>query len=191
MARSAPNLARPVTLSTPSGRIGRVPTQLNSELGRPSPSPASVRLLSSRRRRRARRGRSCRSRCSGTGCRPASSAPRSRWGRGSSRAAPWPRRGSPACRCRTAARRARGTCAAAGCSSSPLRHALDGGDRLALGLHAEHQARAHQPAVDGDAAGAAVAGGAAFLGAGEAELVAQDVEQRLLASRTGTRRHRR
>src|SRR6185503_5897423 len=30
MARSAPNLARPVTLSTPSGRTGRVPTQSNA-----------------------------------------------------------------------------------------------------------------------------------------------------------------
>src|SRR5262245_25268619 len=28
-ARSAPNLARPVTLSTPSGRTGRVPIQSN------------------------------------------------------------------------------------------------------------------------------------------------------------------
>ena len=44
----------------------------------------------------------------------------------------------------------------------------------------QHQAGADQPAVEHDAAGAAVAGGAAFLGAGQRQLVAQHVEQRLL-----------
>ena len=31
--KSAPKLARPVTLSIPSGRTGRVPTHLNSDTG--------------------------------------------------------------------------------------------------------------------------------------------------------------
>ena len=132
---------------------------LNSEPGASLTFSCMVRLLSSRRRRRAPRGRSCRSRCSGTGCRPASSAPRSRSGSGIARAAPWRRPGSPACRCRTAARRAPGTCAAAGCSSSPSAMPSMVSIDLPLGLDAEHQARAHQPAVDRDAAGAAVAGG--------------------------------
>ena len=51
---------------------------------------------------------------------------------------------------------------------------------LPLALDAQHQAGAHQPAVDGDAARAAVAGRAAFLRAGQSELVAQDIEQRVL-----------
>src|SRR6476620_4289453 len=59
-------------------------------------------------------------------------------------------------------------------------YAFDGGDRLAACLHAQHQARAHQTPVDGNAAGAAVARRAALLGAGEAQLIAQDVEQRLV-----------
>ena len=61
-----------------------------------------------------------------------------------------------------------------------LRHALDGLDRAALGLGAEHQAGADQAAVEQHAAGAAVAGRAAFLAAGQVELVAQHVEQGLL-----------
>jgi hypothetical protein len=61
-----------------------------------------------------------------------------------------------------------------------LGHALDGLDAAAAHLAAEHEARAHQPAVERDAAGAAVAGGAAFLAAGHVQRVAQDVEQRLL-----------
>src|SRR5262249_21833112 len=60
------------------------------------------------------------------------------------------------------------------------RHALDRSDRLAVGLHAQHQAGAHEPAVDRDAARAAVAGRAAFLGSGQSQLVTQAVEQRLL-----------
>ena len=46
----------------------------------------------------------------------------------------------------------------------------------------QHQAGADQAAVDDDAAGAAVARAAAFLGAGQAQLVAQRVEQRLRGS---------
>src|SRR5262249_50447824 len=56
----------------------------------------------------------------------------------------------------------------------------DGSDRLAVGLHAQHQAGAHQPAVDRDAARTAVAGRAALLSAGQPQLVAQAVEQGLL-----------
>src|SRR5262249_21747388 len=59
-------------------------------------------------------------------------------------------------------------------------HALDGLDPAAVHLAAQHEARAHQPAVERDAAGAAVTRGAAFLAAGEVQRVAQHVEQRLL-----------
>src|SRR5262249_30642367 len=62
-----------------------------------------------------------------------------------------------------------------------VRHALDRLYRLPAHLGAERQARAHEAPVDRDAAGAAVAGGAAFLGAGEMQLVAQDLEQRLVS----------
>src|SRR5947207_14573521 len=62
----------------------------------------------------------------------------------------------------------------------PARHALERADRFALGLHAQHQAGADEPPVDGDAAGAAIAGRAAFLGTGQPQLVAQDIEQRIL-----------
>src|SRR5688572_24883785 len=58
-------------------------------------------------------------------------------------------------------------------------HALDRLNRLAVQLGAKHQARAHQPAVHRHAARAAIAGRAAFLGAGQVQLVAQDLEQRL------------
>ncbi len=61
-----------------------------------------------------------------------------------------------------------------------LGHALDGVDLGAVGLDREHEARADHGAVDHHGAGAAVAGGAAFLGAGKHQLVAQHIEQRLL-----------
>ena len=57
------------------------------------------------------------------------------------------------------------------------RQPLDGGDRVAVGLHREHQARAHRHAVDQHRAGAADAVLAAGMRAGERELVAQAVEQ--------------
>src|SRR4029450_9556924 len=60
-----------------------------------------------------------------------------------------------------------------------VRHALDGLDLAAPGVGAEDEAGANELAVEHDAAGAAVAGAAPFLGAGEAQPVAQDVEQRL------------
>src|SRR5262249_3452436 len=60
-----------------------------------------------------------------------------------------------------------------------LGQALDRLDATAADLAAEHQAGADQAAVEGHAAGAAVAGGAAFLAAGEAQGVTQDVEERV------------
>src|SRR5262245_11475476 len=62
----------------------------------------------------------------------------------------------------------------------PLGKTLDGLDLAILGLDPEHQAGAYQPAIENDAAGAAVAGAAALLGAGQAEPVAQAVEQHLV-----------
>src|SRR5437762_2699321 len=61
-----------------------------------------------------------------------------------------------------------------------LRHPLDRFDLPSADLAAQHEARADQPAIQRDAARAAVAGGAAFLAAGELERVAEHVEQRLL-----------
>jgi len=61
-----------------------------------------------------------------------------------------------------------------------LGHALDGLDLDALRLGRKHQAGADQPAVDHDAAGAAVTRAAAFLAAGESEIVAQDIKQGLV-----------
>ena len=58
-----------------------------------------------------------------------------------------------------------------------LGHSLDGLDLVTGRLHREHQAGAHDVAVHYHGAGAAVAGGAALFGAGEADLVAQHVEQ--------------
>ena len=55
-------------------------------------------------------------------------------------------------------------------------HALDRLDLAALGLDPQHQARADKAPVDRNAAGAAVARAAAFLAAGETQLVAQHVE---------------
>ena len=58
-----------------------------------------------------------------------------------------------------------------------LAQAFDGLDRRALGLRDRDQAGFQQHAVDEHRAGAAFAGAAAFLGAGVAEIVAQEVEQ--------------
>jgi hypothetical protein len=51
------------------------------------------------------------------------------------------------------------------------------GDGPAFRLGAKHQAGADELPVEGDAAGAAVAGAAAFLGTGEPEPVAQHFQQ--------------
>ena len=60
----------------------------------------------------------------------------------------------------------------------PGRQALDGGDGVAVGLHREHQARAHGCAVDQNRAGATAAMFASGVGAGEQQLIAQAIEQR-------------
>src|SRR5690606_1931567 len=59
-------------------------------------------------------------------------------------------------------------------------HALDGLELAAVHLRTEHETGADQPAIEFDAAGAAVARAAAFLGAGQAQAVAQHVKQRLI-----------
>src|SRR5262245_20333998 len=61
-----------------------------------------------------------------------------------------------------------------------LRHALDRLHAAAADLAAQHEARADHPAVQHDAARAAVTGGTAFLAAGHLQRVAEHVEQRLL-----------
>ena len=58
-------------------------------------------------------------------------------------------------------------------------HALDGINGFAVGLDAHHQTGAHQDAIHSNTAGTAIAGAAAFLGAGHVELVAQHVQQGL------------
>ena len=56
---------------------------------------------------------------------------------------------------------------------------LDGGDLGAVRLHGEHQAGARGLAVDEDGAGAADAVLAADVGAGQLEILAQEVHQEL------------
>ena len=55
--------------------------------------------------------------------------------------------------------------------------ALDGQHLVAVGLHRQHQAGARRAAVEQDGAGAADAMLAAEMGAGEAELVADEIGQ--------------
>src|SRR5262249_49834944 len=62
----------------------------------------------------------------------------------------------------------------------PVRHALDGLDPPAAHLAAQDEAGADQPAVERDAAGATVARGAALLAPGQVQRVPEHVEQRLL-----------
>ena len=57
--------------------------------------------------------------------------------------------------------------------------ALDGLDLGAVALHRQHQAAAHDLAVDAHGAGAADAVLAADVAAGEAEILAQEIDQRL------------
>src|SRR5207245_6640343 len=61
--------------------------------------------------------------------------------------------------------------------------ALDGRDRSALDLDGEEQAAQLRLAVDEHRAGAALAQLAAVLGAGEAEVFTQHLEQRLVAGK--------
>src|SRR5712691_1366690 len=58
------------------------------------------------------------------------------------------------------------------------RDALDGEDVVAVRLHREHQAGARRIAVEQDGAGAAHAVLAAEMGAGQAEIVADEIRQR-------------
>ena len=64
-----------------------------------------------------------------------------------------------------------------GSSSAPLLEALDGAHLVAAGHRGQHGARLDRLAVQPDHAGAAVAGVAAPVGAGQAEVVAQEVHQ--------------
>src|SRR6185436_8868587 len=57
------------------------------------------------------------------------------------------------------------------------RQALDGGDARSVGLDAENGARLHRVAVQQDGAGTALAGVAADVGSGEAQVLAQDLDQ--------------
>ena len=59
----------------------------------------------------------------------------------------------------------------------PLRQALDGAHLVPGGHGGQRGARLHRLAVDQDDAGAAVAGVAAPVGAGEAERLAQEVHE--------------
>ena len=127
-----------------------------------------------------RRGRCWRSRCTGTGSRP---APR-RW------PAVWqPRRIGiaatimPGVQMPHWARPVALEAALQGPPGAAAAGAFDGGDVRALGVRDRHQARVDRRAVDQDGAGAALALAAAFLGAGEPALLAQHVEQ------PGHRRH--
>src|SRR5690349_9724531 len=58
-----------------------------------------------------------------------------------------------------------------------LLQALDRGDLAAVGLHREHRARLHRLAVEVHGAGAAVAGVAAHVGPGHAEILADEVHE--------------
>src|SRR6266700_1421832 len=57
-----------------------------------------------------------------------------------------------------------------------LRQAFDGAQIVAFGLDREHQAGTDQLIIERDAARAAIAGRAAFLGAGQAQRPAQRIE---------------
>src|SRR5450631_381025 len=60
-----------------------------------------------------------------------------------------------------------------------IRNALDGLDRGAVALHRQHQAAAHDLAVHPHGAGAADAMLAADMAAGERQILAQEIDQRL------------
>src|SRR6516165_6310395 len=60
-----------------------------------------------------------------------------------------------------------------------IRHAFDGVDARAVALHRQHQAAAHHHPVDAYAAGTAYAVLAADVTAGERDVFAQEVDQRL------------
>ena len=67
-----------------------------------------------------------------------------------------------------------------GWRSPPCGQAFDAGDAPALGLQRQHRAALHRLAVEQHGAGAALAGVAADMGAGQAELLAQHFDQQAL-----------
>src|SRR5262249_13801543 len=58
-----------------------------------------------------------------------------------------------------------------------VRYTLDGLDTRAIALHREHEAAAHDHAIDAHRAGAAHAVLAADMAAGEAQVLAQEIDQ--------------
>jgi len=56
--------------------------------------------------------------------------------------------------------------------------ALDGGDVRARGLAGQHGAGLYRPAIDMDDAGAALAGVAADMGAGQVQIFAQEMDEK-------------
>ena len=70
-----------------------------------------------------------------------------------------------------------------------VRESLDGGDLRALGLDREHEARADRLSVADDGTGPANAVLAAHMGAGEVQLLAQEIgEQHAWLGLTAARR---
>ena len=163
--RSAPKASRPSTLAAPSSRGIRAPTA--AAAGRRGRRPA-------RRAGIADRGDDLgHSRCSGRARRRAPPRPRSRDGRGI-RGQQRRRRHQHAGRADAALRRAMAQeGGAAARVSRGVAEALDRGDRAARDLRRRGQAGADRRAVDQHGAGAAIAGIAADLGAGQAGVLAQ------------------
>ncbi len=69
-------------------------------------------------------------------------------------------------------------CCSALSAAVALGEALDGLDRVAVGLHGQHQARAHALSVEQDVAVAAEAVLAGQVRAGQVEILAQEVGER-------------
>ena len=88
-------------------------------------------------------------------------------------------------------RRSRGTPAGAGSVRPSVGEALDRADVGALDLADRHEAAVDDRAVDEDRAGAALAFAAALLRAGQAEVLAQHVEEPAHAGQRRPRRARR
>ena len=121
--------------------------------------------------------RSCRSRCTGTGCRqwrggcPRPSAS------GSGRGVPLPTARCPACRSRTACRRDRREPVGSDAAFRPTTGPRWDDDVPARSLQRQYQAGVDRRAVHQHRAGPAVAVAAPFLGAGQVQPVAQQLEQ--------------
>ena len=78
-----------------------------------------------------------------------------------------------------------------GMEHAPCGQALDGDHLPPVGLVGQHQAGVDRLAVEQHRAGAALPGAAAVLGAGEADIVADDLQQGAAACRPGGDTHRR